>query len=370
MPTFVVTLTTPIVTVNMTVVNGGITPQNTNPIGSETPMNKLLERLRNDFRGSADALIAKAEELAKALRLEQEASEGNERLLRHYVSIGVVDKPSREGRDALYGFRHLLQFLAARRLLAEGFSLAKIAGYTSVVPTDALSAYLEKPGRTSEAELLVAAFRSEAPARGRSRPAPQTTPGSAPPSRVATGMGMVDVMHEMREMERRVHTQLTNLQQQVHTMVADAVHGMDARAPVPSIDPQEFKRAIGQLAEMMNEAAKRFDDMLRKPMLLIEKQIDQQRYLFEEAHKQKAFLEHMFKDLLSEQRAELNELFRHQAARLEELTVMQRHLVKDMKQHFDRLESVTAGNLKEIENHMQAQAGRLLPRIEQKEGKA
>lgn len=126
-------------------------------------MNKFLERLRHDFQGSADTLIAKAQEVAKMLNLEQEAAEGNERLLRHYVSIGVVDKPSREGRDALYGFRHLMQFVAARRLLAEGFPLAKIAKYTAAVPTDALASYLDKPDRASEAELLVAAFRHETP---------------------------------------------------------------------------------------------------------------------------------------------------------------------------------------------------------------
>ena len=105
-------------------------------------MNKYLETLRNDFQGSADALIDKAQDVAKTLKLDQEATEGNERLLRHYVSMGVVDKPSREGRDALYGFRHLVQFVAARRLLAEGFPLAKIAKYTGAVPTDALTAYL------------------------------------------------------------------------------------------------------------------------------------------------------------------------------------------------------------------------------------
>jgi hypothetical protein len=88
-------------------------------------MNKQLEKLRNDFQGGAEALIEKAQEIAKALNLDQEGNEGNERLLRHYVSMGVVDKPSREGRDALYGFRHLVQFVAARRLLAEGFPLAK-----------------------------------------------------------------------------------------------------------------------------------------------------------------------------------------------------------------------------------------------------
>ena len=48
-------------------------------------MNKYLETLRNDFQGSADALIDKAQDVAKTLKLDQEATEGNERLLRHYA---------------------------------------------------------------------------------------------------------------------------------------------------------------------------------------------------------------------------------------------------------------------------------------------
>ena len=72
-------------------------------------MNKHLEQMRKDFQGSADDLIVSAQEVAKILNLDQEATEGNERLVRHYVSVGVVDKPTREGRDALYGFRHLVQ---------------------------------------------------------------------------------------------------------------------------------------------------------------------------------------------------------------------------------------------------------------------
>ncbi len=173
-------------------------------------MNKHLEALRNDFKGAADALIDKAQDVAKTLKLDQEATEGNERLLRHYVSMGVVDKPSREGRDALYGFRHLVQFVAARRLLAEGFPLAKIAKYTGAVPTDALTAYLEKPDRTSEAELLVAVFRSEAPERKTPATASRKAAATKPLQSMATGMGMVDVMHEMREMEQRVRVQLTD----------------------------------------------------------------------------------------------------------------------------------------------------------------
>ncbi|MBE7212362.1 MAG: MerR family transcriptional regulator, partial [Gluconacetobacter diazotrophicus] len=53
--------------------------------------------------------------------------EVNARLLRHYASVGLLDDNTREGREARYGFRHLLQVLLVRRLLVEGYPAAVIA---------------------------------------------------------------------------------------------------------------------------------------------------------------------------------------------------------------------------------------------------
>ena len=301
-------------------------------------MNKYLEHLRNEFQGSADALIYKAQDVAKTLRLDQEATEGNERLLRHYVSMGVVDKPSREGRDALYGFRHLVQFVAARRLLAEGFPLAKIAKYTGAVPTDALTAYLEKSDRTSEAELLVAAFRSESPAISTPNPVSRKSSSTKPLQSMATGMGMVDVMHEMRDMEQRVRIQLNDMQNKVHMMVEDAVKNIGAQPRGNQVDAIEFKHAVSKLAQMMDEASQRFDMLLKKPMLMIEKQMDQQRYMFEEAHKQKDFLERMFGELFHEQKRELNRMFDHQSHKLELFMKMNEDMHLEMKHRLQSLE--------------------------------
>jgi DNA-binding transcriptional MerR regulator len=315
-------------------------------------MNKFLERLRSDFQGGADELIAKSQELAKTLKLEQEASEGNERLLRHYVSIGVVDKPAREGRDALYGFRHLVQFVAARRLLAEGFPLAKIANYTAVVPTDALTAYLAKPDRASEAELLVAAFRAEAPARSAPAPSSRRQPLLKPLPSMATGMGMVDVIHELREMDQRVHSQLKDLQNRVHAMVDEALRGMGSQVQKQSIDPGELKVAVSKMAELMEEATDRLDRMLQKPMLIIEKQMDQQRCLFEEAHKQKDFLERMFRELFEQQRHELLQFLDHQARYLRESLEMQRHVYKEVSERFGHFETTMVSRIVSIEEHV------------------
>lgn len=44
------------------------------------------------------------------------------RLVRHYATLGLLDEPGKEGREARYTPRHLLQMLVLRRLLAEGYS--------------------------------------------------------------------------------------------------------------------------------------------------------------------------------------------------------------------------------------------------------
>lgn len=318
-------------------------------------MNKHLERMRKDFQGSADDLIASAQEVAKILNLDQEATEGNERLVRHYVSVGVVDKPTREGRDALYGFRHLVQFVAARRLLAEGLPLAKIAKFTGAVPTETLTEYLENPNKTNEAELLVAVFRSETTSRNSPPPASRRPPPAKPPQSMATGMGMVDVVHEMREMEHRVRDQLQVMQKKVRLMVEDAVRNMNTQPMDVQVFADEFKQAVSSLARMMDEATHRFDSMLKKPMLMIEKQMEQQKYMFEEAHRQKDFLNQMFGSLLKEQRQEVQVLFTQQNISFNQL-ITSIHMANDETKHrISALESILHDKLNRLEVDMKIQ---------------
>gem|GEM_PF-623812 len=355
MPMLIVMLTITLSAVIVTFNNGNLR----DPLGAIHKeifnMIKYPELLPNDFQGNADALIVKAQEVAKTLNLDQEATEGNERLLRHYVSMGVVDKPSREGRDALYGFRHLVQFVAARRLLAEGFPLAKIAKYTGAVPTDALTAYLEKPDRTSEAELLVAAFRSELPELklNTTITASRKVAPPKPLQSIATGMGMVDVMHEMRDMEQRVRVQLNEMQHKVHLMVEDAVKKFGSQPHDVQMFAGEFKQAVSKLAVMMDETAQRFDMLLKRPMLMIEKQMEQQKYMFEEAHKQKDFLERMFGDLLGEQQRELRRFFDHQSEKLDEFRKMNEVMNIEMQHRFKNLELDVFAKLDLVQMQMQ-----------------
>jgi DNA-binding transcriptional MerR regulator len=308
--------------------------------------------MRKDFQGSADDLIVSSQEVAKILNLDQEATEGNERLVRHYVSVGIVDKPAREGRDALYGFRHLVQFVAARRLLAEGLPLAKIAKFTGAVPTETLTEYLENPNKTNEAELLVAVFRSETTSRNSPPPASRRPPPAKPPQSMATGMGMVDVVHEMREMEHRVRDQLQVMQKKVRLMVEEAVRNMNTQPMDVQVFADEFKQSVSSLARMMDEATHRFDSMLKKPLLMIEKQMEQQKYMFEEAHRQKDFLDQMFGSLLKEQRQDVQVLFAQQTASFEQI-IASIHMANDETKHrISALESILHDKLNRLEVDM------------------
>lgn len=46
----------------------------------------------------------------------------NQRLVRHYTTLGLLPETRRDGREVRYLFGHLLRLLVLRRLLADGFS--------------------------------------------------------------------------------------------------------------------------------------------------------------------------------------------------------------------------------------------------------
>ena len=70
----------------------------------------------------------------------------NERLIRWYVTVGLVDPAlSRRGRVARYGPRHLLQLVAIKRRQADGRSLAEIQAELAGATDDSLAAVARVP---------------------------------------------------------------------------------------------------------------------------------------------------------------------------------------------------------------------------------
>ncbi|NER52792.1 MAG: MerR family transcriptional regulator [Symploca sp. SIO1A3] len=65
------------------------------------------------------------------------------RLVRHYATQGMLDEPLKEGREARYTYRHLLQLLVVRRLLAEGYGASAIDNLATSKNNTELEALLE-----------------------------------------------------------------------------------------------------------------------------------------------------------------------------------------------------------------------------------
>ncbi|NEP63067.1 MAG: MerR family transcriptional regulator [Symploca sp. SIO2G7] len=65
------------------------------------------------------------------------------RLVRYYTTQGMLDEPLKEGREARYTYRHLLQLLVVRRLLAEGYGASAIDNLATSKDNTELEALLQ-----------------------------------------------------------------------------------------------------------------------------------------------------------------------------------------------------------------------------------
>jgi DNA-binding transcriptional MerR regulator len=78
----------------------------------------------------------------------------DERSIRYYTTLGLLDRPSLRGRTALYGPRHLAQLVAIKRHQSEGRTLAEIQQMLPAMDDHALArftgiALATKPARAS-----------------------------------------------------------------------------------------------------------------------------------------------------------------------------------------------------------------------------
>lgn len=111
-------------------------------------------------RYSLDELVAVANRLLpRFLPQERRGSKLNEavnpRLVRHLSTLGLLDEAGREGREARYEHRHLLQLLVARRLMAQGYSTGAIKKLTRGARDDELEALLHGGAQLTVAAPLV-----------------------------------------------------------------------------------------------------------------------------------------------------------------------------------------------------------------------
>lgn len=96
------------------------------------------------------------------------------RTVRLYATQGLIDRPGREGRNAVYGRRHLLQLLLIRSLARRGLSLAAIAPLIGLADEELEQQLNQLGGDGSPASSLLAALAADiqaaAPAASGSQP--------------------------------------------------------------------------------------------------------------------------------------------------------------------------------------------------------
>jgi DNA-binding transcriptional MerR regulator len=137
-------------------------------------LGELPDEILN-WRGTAAALADQCNALLPRFGLAEDAGAANERLVRHYVQVGVLTPPERDGREALFDGRHIRQFLTARYLLKDGWSLAKITELMRAAGPEGLTTLSPKERVPTAAERALARLKSRASATSRTRLAPRAT---------------------------------------------------------------------------------------------------------------------------------------------------------------------------------------------------
>jgi DNA-binding transcriptional MerR regulator len=157
-------------------------------------MNPILLSLPDDlaqWRGTAAELAGRLNVvLAGIPTLADDAGAANERLVRHYVQVGVLTAPEREGREALFGLRQVVEFLATRYLLKDGWPLAKVAEIVRASDVDGLAALIPADRPRTRAEEAVAKYRSPAARRAPEREFALAAQSSPPARRSAVQQAM------------------------------------------------------------------------------------------------------------------------------------------------------------------------------------
>jgi hypothetical protein len=112
-----------------------------------------------NFLGNATDLANLASQCTRYMNLPGDLDKINERIVRYYVAEGLVERPERIGRDAQYGYKHLLQFLAGRFLVESGFPMQKVGPYLETQDVPQLETLVMNRNKPNMAELLVASFQ-------------------------------------------------------------------------------------------------------------------------------------------------------------------------------------------------------------------
>jgi len=157
--------------------------------------------------GDVSELARLAGEILASRGLVDASAEPTVRVIRYYAHQGIVSRAERRQgvKEAIYGIRQLLEFVAARVLVADGWPLAKIAEHFAHIADGELRNLISGDQGGNRALAVVRRLRGEtrlAPGKpGKPSRTPSLDPSKEFRERAARLSG---IQNEMRETMRRL----------------------------------------------------------------------------------------------------------------------------------------------------------------------
>lgn len=134
-----------------------------------------------NWQGTAAELAELTQSLLVQASLNDESIRLSERLARNYMQIGILGRPEHSGKEAHFGARQVIEFLVARKLIQDGWPLAKIAEFNRTHELEDLLTQFPDAVQITDAEKLVAKLRAESQLL-KKQPPTQSESHHSPPS--------------------------------------------------------------------------------------------------------------------------------------------------------------------------------------------
>lgn len=160
-------------------------------------MKTLQQIAQSDPSWSLEELVEIVNEFLPQFLPDEKAhtrvrEEVTSRLVRYYTGQGLLDEPLKEGREARYLYRHLLQLLLVRRLLVEGYGATAINTLARSRTNSELEALLQggvqltiapaNPALGFLQQIQQRSPKSAAPPAPQTLPVPAASPAASPSS--------------------------------------------------------------------------------------------------------------------------------------------------------------------------------------------
>jgi hypothetical protein len=159
------------------------------------------------WTGDVSELARLAGEILAARGLADASTEPTVRVIRDYAQRGIVSRAERQGKEAIYGYRQLLEFVAARVLVADGWPLAKIAEHFAHIADAELHSLISGDQARNRALAVAQRLRSEAqlaPPGGHGKSARSMSPSDPAGDFRQRAARLSSVQLELREALRRL----------------------------------------------------------------------------------------------------------------------------------------------------------------------